>query len=602
MGSRAYRAVLDHLPGERKATEGMRRVLALCVLVLLVVLAASCRSRHSRDEPAFVTDRPLYASLSLDKKSAKTLLLAFDETEGPGEGYNLLYADTNLNGDLSDEKPLQPANSPGREIRFQEFRIPMRAIRPDLGDSGTCTFRVSRGSSGPMGMQDETLVRTTLRVRKGGSEWTYSIDSTIDETSSRRKSSPTQVLRAPKIMLNTQLDPSGKAHRLVTASIGEGLAPVPTITKDGREELPRISLVDRDGRMHFDQPVDLRPPANVVSYTPKDYSVPLTGGDCTIRVSLDTGPIFGRLESDAQFTGVRRLAPHDPLIPPVYACVEIGMKTKRRILMVAGHSAGDGKGYDTLAVDLGAKGQFRGRYAGRRLPPPKIVISGVGGRMQDSYYGPAEFAFPAIECQGAADAVGGLRASYRILVRGETYTMASNTVGNQLACLVRTIVGEGSDQWTYTSPLFLQSTTDGTAIPVVRYAIRKPTLSVYCIPGSNGWGSAAVPGTGEPSNTLTPGKNGWGDVDISTSVEVDGLIMTIDGPKHPASHLIVRRRDGTVVKADTINAAPRNPSQYPTAWMTSAIHVPSGQYTVEASIDTGPLAGVLKATQSFTVK
>jgi hypothetical protein len=83
---------------------------------LLVGAYRECRAEPEENVkryPSFQSDQPLYGSLQVggaptEADTGYHYAFAFDESAGTGRGYDRLYLDTNLNGDLTDDACLAP--------------------------------------------------------------------------------------------------------------------------------------------------------------------------------------------------------------------------------------------------------------------------------------------------------------------------------------------------------------------------------------------------------------------------------------------------------------------------------------------------------------
>lgn len=67
--------------------------------------------------PLLISKKPIYAALRLDGRGTSGVMLAvMDESKGTGKGYDTIYADTNRNFDLSDEKAMKLALKDGEKV------------------------------------------------------------------------------------------------------------------------------------------------------------------------------------------------------------------------------------------------------------------------------------------------------------------------------------------------------------------------------------------------------------------------------------------------------------------------------------------------------
>jgi len=84
----------------------MKPVIFSVAIPAIFSLSLLCLAEGLR-EPSYFSGKPLYAALFLDAQGDKVLTLVFDESAGTGKGYDTIYADLNLNGDLTDDKPIK---------------------------------------------------------------------------------------------------------------------------------------------------------------------------------------------------------------------------------------------------------------------------------------------------------------------------------------------------------------------------------------------------------------------------------------------------------------------------------------------------------------
>lgn len=101
---------------------------------LLVGAFSECQTEPDKNVkayPSFKSDKPLYGSLQVggaptEPDTGYHYAFALDESAGTGQGYDRLYLDTNLNGDLTDDACLSPTKD-----------VPEKALmNPSASDSG----------------------------------------------------------------------------------------------------------------------------------------------------------------------------------------------------------------------------------------------------------------------------------------------------------------------------------------------------------------------------------------------------------------------------------------------------------------------------------
>ncbi len=86
----------------------MRKLITGAVAFVLLAPTMSSLLGATK-EPSYRSQKPLYAFMVLDEAYTKVLELVLDESEGTGKGYDTLYADFNLNGDLTDDEVIKGA-------------------------------------------------------------------------------------------------------------------------------------------------------------------------------------------------------------------------------------------------------------------------------------------------------------------------------------------------------------------------------------------------------------------------------------------------------------------------------------------------------------
>jgi hypothetical protein len=78
--------------------------ISFVVAVLSLALPFSGRSEQVIvKEPAYGSGRPAYFRIAFGKDGKQSMLGVIDEAKGTGKGYDVVYLDENLNGDLCDD-------------------------------------------------------------------------------------------------------------------------------------------------------------------------------------------------------------------------------------------------------------------------------------------------------------------------------------------------------------------------------------------------------------------------------------------------------------------------------------------------------------------
>lgn len=120
------------------------------VATVLLLLAACTTLGADVSEPDYRSKAPLYFRIAFGKEGTPSMLVALDDANDIGPGYDVAYVDENLNGDLTDDsaKRVYSLVSGGQsESRFS-FDKPIQndrakctlRIRPRAYKSGYCQF------------------------------------------------------------------------------------------------------------------------------------------------------------------------------------------------------------------------------------------------------------------------------------------------------------------------------------------------------------------------------------------------------------------------------------------------------------------------------
>ncbi len=162
----------------------MKPSAVIIVASALLALADTSRARPLT-EPSYSSDRPLYAMIVLDEEATRILTFALDESGGTGKGYDILYADLNLNGDLTDDavtkgQLIKEGNR--RDCSFPPLELDVSGADGGTESRGHWEFTFgyyAYGQSAP-GKESDSVsnarfnLQAKLRLEDGGREWEYS--------------------------------------------------------------------------------------------------------------------------------------------------------------------------------------------------------------------------------------------------------------------------------------------------------------------------------------------------------------------------------------------------------------------------------------------
>jgi hypothetical protein len=105
----------------------MRSITASLACAILAVSSAvavetpdlSKIDRHIQKQPPYASSRPLYGMMVLGPSAKDALWLVLDTSKAKGERYDVLYADLNFNGDISEPSERFVGQLDGDSIRFE---------------------------------------------------------------------------------------------------------------------------------------------------------------------------------------------------------------------------------------------------------------------------------------------------------------------------------------------------------------------------------------------------------------------------------------------------------------------------------------------------
>ncbi len=154
--------------------------------------------------PSYCSEKPLFAKVAVNEDGSTILCVAFDESQGTGEGYDVFYADVNMNGKFdADERfektPPPPILSTGlvppgwSSSTFPPVivNVPYNEKGEGVSDPCKVTFRfqrylignvISLSESGaslrpiapaPREIRQELVVQAIIWLRQDGAIWEY---------------------------------------------------------------------------------------------------------------------------------------------------------------------------------------------------------------------------------------------------------------------------------------------------------------------------------------------------------------------------------------------------------------------------------------------
>lgn len=164
---------------------------AMGVLAALMLLASVCSwGEGALKEPTYSSTKPLYSKLVLNEDASRILTLVFDESGGTGKGYDTLYADVNVNCDLTDDSPIKGnfrRTRYSRECSFPAVTVAVPYNEKGAGAEKPWQFVINyyqfirpprlgrRGGAQELNF----LLQAKMALKDTSGEWHYSFDSVL---------------------------------------------------------------------------------------------------------------------------------------------------------------------------------------------------------------------------------------------------------------------------------------------------------------------------------------------------------------------------------------------------------------------------------------
>ena len=177
----------------------MRRSIGFTAVLCLLSLSLPFMGEEA-GKLTFASEKPVYAKVAVTEDGSKALSVVFDESQGTGKGYDLLYADADFNGVFEDSEKLAPElirtiGAHGLLCLFPpvKLNVPYNdkakgvsnpydvkfSYRKEPGPSGS-TAEVSSSTAGqPSSASERFDARVTIRFREDSATWEHSFIGTM---------------------------------------------------------------------------------------------------------------------------------------------------------------------------------------------------------------------------------------------------------------------------------------------------------------------------------------------------------------------------------------------------------------------------------------
>jgi len=230
----------------------VRKLMSVAV-AFMSLIATMCAVEGASKEPSYRSQKPLYAFVVLDEGYTKVLELVLDESEGTGKGYDTLYADLNLNGDLTDDEALKGTMRKSESIlscRFPAIEPGVPYNEKGKGVEKPWEITISYVQYG-MGQGEQTDRRFSydakVRLRDGSAVWEYSFGEILYPVGKPEGVPAADFGGKPASMLLTEPDQEKEGHTGIAAYLRVGVTSF-TCSRGEQPAIAHVLIRNEDGK------------------------------------------------------------------------------------------------------------------------------------------------------------------------------------------------------------------------------------------------------------------------------------------------------------------------------------------------------------------
>jgi hypothetical protein len=121
--------------------------LTVCLRILSVLTMAVACAAGQMSDASYSSQKPVYAKVALAEDGSGVLSVVFDESKGTGNGYDVLYADTDFNGAFEEAEKVTAKSwkcSPtGLHCDFPPVKVSVAPKSEALGKTCDCGINFS---------------------------------------------------------------------------------------------------------------------------------------------------------------------------------------------------------------------------------------------------------------------------------------------------------------------------------------------------------------------------------------------------------------------------------------------------------------------------
>ncbi len=270
----------------------MRKAIA-CIIILVSLSVAVPSLVEPAKEPLYSSEKPVYLKVALDQAGSKAMLVVFDESKGTGKGYDVLYADTDLNRKFDknekvsarshncltvvDQKgtllarftfdeskwtakqrdelyaninaDIKVHGAPGVKCDFPAVKVNVRSSNGPANSPDSCDviFNYEKHTY-PARTTEGFLATATIRLQEGSAQWEYSCGGTLKPSEKLGSAPVWNFLHTPKLKITAEPDRRRRENLGIGLELLSGEAYL-TRGEAGAPLKARVEVKKSDGRV-----------------------------------------------------------------------------------------------------------------------------------------------------------------------------------------------------------------------------------------------------------------------------------------------------------------------------------------------------------------
>jgi len=188
-----------------------------------------------------------YAKIVLNEDKTKVLSVMFVESKGTGTGYNLLYADVNLNGTFEENERFE---GNAEKAPFPYYTFPVINLNIPYNEKGTGITNPCKIFFVYLKPPDSEMFpfQETVKLHQGSSTWEYLFMAGINPSDSPAGVSLVDLVKTPEFKISTVPDLQKKGNTGIGLSLMAGDVLV-QCKRDNTSPNARIEIKAKDGKL-----------------------------------------------------------------------------------------------------------------------------------------------------------------------------------------------------------------------------------------------------------------------------------------------------------------------------------------------------------------